>query len=66
MEEYAKRLMASNWRPANIDMEAQKQHRLDAVSRAEQLVTEARKEVFLTTGTAREFDSHLPHHSGPR
>jgi len=43
MEEYAKRLMASNWRPAATDMEAQKQRRLDAVARAEQLVTEARK-----------------------
>jgi alpha-glucosidase len=43
MEEYAKRLMASNWRPANADMEAQKQRRLDAVARAERLVTEAGK-----------------------
>jgi alpha-glucosidase len=43
MEEYAKRLMASNWRPAIMDMEAQKQRRLDAVARAERLVTEALK-----------------------
>jgi alpha-glucosidase len=43
MEEYAKRLMASNWRPAIADMEAQKQRRLDAVARAERLVTEAGK-----------------------
>jgi alpha-glucosidase len=43
MEEYAKRLMASNWRPAIADMEAQKQRRLDAVARAERMVTEAGK-----------------------
>src|ERR1035437_48574 len=43
MEEYAKRLMASNWRPAITDMEAQKQRRLDAVTRAERMVTEAGK-----------------------
>jgi alpha-glucosidase len=43
MEEYAKRLMASNWRPAVTDMEAQKQRRLDAVARAERMVTEAGK-----------------------
>jgi alpha-glucosidase len=43
MEEYAKRLMASNWRPAVADMEALKQRRLDAVARAERLVTEASK-----------------------
>ncbi|HME58726.1 MAG TPA: hypothetical protein VKF63_10345, partial [Terracidiphilus sp.] len=43
MEEYAKRLMASNWRPATTDMEAQKQRRLDAVDRAERLVAEASK-----------------------
>jgi len=43
MEEYAKRLMASNWRPATTDMEAQKQRRLDAVARAERLVAEARE-----------------------
>jgi hypothetical protein len=35
--------MASNWRPAIADMEAQKQRRLDAVARAERLVTEAGK-----------------------
>ena len=43
MEEYAKRLMASNWRPTITDMEAQKQRRLDAVARAERLVMEAGK-----------------------
>ena len=43
MEEYAKRLMASNWRPAIADMEAQKQRRLDAIARAERMVTEAGK-----------------------
>jgi hypothetical protein len=43
MEEYAKRLMASNWRPAITEMEAQKQRRLGAVARAVRLVTEARK-----------------------
>ena len=43
MEEYAKRLMASNWRPATTDMEAQKQRRLDAVDRAERMVAEAGK-----------------------
>jgi alpha-glucosidase len=43
MEDYAKRLVASNWRPANMDMEAQKKHRLDAMARAEILVKEAGK-----------------------
>jgi alpha-glucosidase len=43
MEEYAKRFMASNWRPAISDMEAQKQRRLDAVARAERLAAEASK-----------------------
>ena len=43
MDEYAKRLMASNWRPSNTDMETQKQRRLDAVARAERMVTEAGK-----------------------
>ena len=43
MEEYANRLMASNWRPAIPDMEAQKQRRMDAIARAERLVTEAGK-----------------------
>jgi alpha-glucosidase len=41
--EYAKHLMASNWRPAITDMEAQKQRRLDAVARAERLAAEAGK-----------------------
>ena len=39
MEDYAKRLATSNWRPA--DMDAQKQSRLDAMARAEKLVNEA-------------------------
>jgi alpha-glucosidase len=43
MEEYAKWLMASNWRPAIADMEAQKQRHLDAVDRAERLAAEAGK-----------------------
>jgi alpha-glucosidase len=43
LEEYAKQLLARNWFPAKVDMEAQKQHRLDAVTRAERLVTEAGK-----------------------
>jgi alpha-glucosidase len=41
MENYAKRLTASNWRPA--DMEAQKQHRLDAIARAQKQMAEAGK-----------------------
>jgi alpha-glucosidase len=43
LEDYTKRLTASNWRPAGMDMEAQKQRRLDAVARAAKLVTEAGK-----------------------
>ncbi len=43
MEDYAKRLAASNWRPAGMDMEAQKQHRLDAMTKAEKLVAAAGK-----------------------
>ena len=43
LEEYAKRELARNWFPAKVDMEAQKQHRLDAVTRAERLATEAGK-----------------------
>jgi alpha-glucosidase len=43
LEEYAKQLLARNWFPAKVDMAAQKQHRLDAVARAERLVTEAGK-----------------------
>ena len=43
MEEYAKRFLAENWRPAIADMEAQKQHRMDAMARAERLVMEAGK-----------------------
>jgi alpha-glucosidase len=43
LNDYAKRLTASNWRPANVDMEAQKQHRIDAMAKAQQLVAEAGK-----------------------
>jgi alpha-glucosidase len=43
LEEYAKRLLARNWFPTKVDMEAQKQRRLDAVTRAERLATEAGK-----------------------
>jgi alpha-glucosidase len=43
MEEYVKQMMARDWLPTIKDMEAQKQHRLDAVARAERLVTEAGK-----------------------
>ena len=43
MEDYINRLVKGNWRPADADMEAQKKHRLDAVARAERLVTEAGK-----------------------
>jgi alpha-glucosidase len=43
LEDYTKRLTASNWRPAGMDMKAQKQRRLDAVARAAKLVTEAGK-----------------------
>jgi hypothetical protein len=43
MEEYAKRLTASNWRPAGVDMQAQKQHRVDAMAKAKQQVAEAGK-----------------------
>ena len=39
MEDYAKRMSTSNWRPA--DMDAQKQSRLDAMARAEKLASEA-------------------------
>jgi alpha-glucosidase len=43
LEDYAKRLLADSWRPAGLDMEAQKQRRTDAVARAERLGTEAGK-----------------------
>jgi alpha-glucosidase len=43
LEDYAKRLLADSWRPAGLDMVAQKQRRTDAVARAERLGTEARK-----------------------
>ncbi|MFY9854035.1 MAG: TIM-barrel domain-containing protein [Terracidiphilus sp.] len=43
VEEYAKQLLSRNWYPAVANLEAQKQHRLDAVARAERLATEAGK-----------------------
>jgi alpha-glucosidase len=43
LDDYAKRLMASNWRPANTDMDAQRQHRLDAMAKALRQVDEAAK-----------------------
>ncbi len=43
LEGYAKRLTASNWRPAGVDMKAQKQHRVDAMAKAKQQVAEAGK-----------------------
>ena len=43
LEDIAKRQMASNHRPAGVDFEAQKQHRLDAMARAQQQMTEAGK-----------------------
>jgi alpha-glucosidase len=41
--EYAKQLMTRHWLPANVDMNAQKQHRSDAMARAQRLATEAGK-----------------------
>jgi alpha-glucosidase (family GH31 glycosyl hydrolase) len=43
MEEYARQVMAGNMQLAVKDIEAQKQRRLDALARAERLVTEASK-----------------------
>jgi alpha-glucosidase len=43
MEDYVKRMVAGNWRPSDESMAAQKQHRVDAMARAERLVTEAGK-----------------------
>jgi hypothetical protein len=43
LEEYAKQLMTRHWLPANVDMNAQKQHRSDAMARAQRLVAEAGK-----------------------
>jgi hypothetical protein len=43
LDDYAKRLMASNWRPANTDMDAQRQHRLEAMAKALRQVDEAAK-----------------------
>jgi alpha-glucosidase len=39
MDDYAKRMSSSNWRPA--DMDAQKQHRLDSMARAQKQAAEA-------------------------
>jgi hypothetical protein len=43
LKDYADRMATSNWRPAGMDMEAEKQHRLDAMARAQRLVQEAGK-----------------------
>jgi alpha-glucosidase len=41
LDEFIKRMAAESWRPAGIDMEAQKQHRIEAMARARKLLTEA-------------------------
>ena len=41
LDDFAKRMSRDNWRPA--DMDAQKQHRLDSMARAQKLVSEAGK-----------------------
>jgi alpha-glucosidase len=43
LDDFVKRLMASNWRPPGMDLEKQKQPRLDAVARADRQVEEAGK-----------------------
>ncbi|MGB7549905.1 MAG: TIM-barrel domain-containing protein [Terracidiphilus sp.] len=43
MDDFALRMSHESWRPAGMDMEAQKQHRVDALARARKLVTEAGK-----------------------
>jgi alpha-glucosidase len=43
MDEYVNRMMASDWRPAGMDMAAEKQRRLDAMARAGRLAAEAAK-----------------------
>ena len=43
MDEYVKRLTAEHWRPAGMDLAAEKQRRLDAMARAERLAAEAAK-----------------------
>jgi len=43
LEEYTKQLLTRNWPPAKVNIEAQKQRRLDAMARAERLATEAAK-----------------------
>jgi alpha-glucosidase len=43
LDDYAKRLMTSNWRPANTDMDTQRQHRLDAMAKALRQADEAGK-----------------------
>jgi alpha-glucosidase len=42
-DEYAKRMAASSWRPAGMDIAAQKQHCKDAMTKAERLMEEAAK-----------------------
>ena len=41
LEEFMKRQSTSSWRPAGMDMKAEKQRRLDAMSRAQRLLAEA-------------------------
>ena len=43
MDEYVKHLTAEHWRPAGLDLAAEKQRRLDAMARAERLAAEAAK-----------------------
>jgi alpha-glucosidase len=43
MDEYLKRLTSEHWRPAGLDLAAEKQRRLDAMARAERLAAEAGK-----------------------
>ncbi len=43
VDDFALRMSHEKWRPAGMDMEAQKQHREDALARAQKLVTEAGK-----------------------
>lgn len=41
LDEFVKRQSTSSWRPAGMDMKAEKQRRLDAMSRAQRLLAEA-------------------------
>jgi alpha-glucosidase len=43
LESYVKRMTAKDWRLAGTDMETQRQHRLDAMAKAERQVAEAGK-----------------------